>query len=290
MKTRASGIRHTLTTTTHSLRVDAISVFICLAVLCAAGGLRAASVYDNSVNDYRVRFDPGTLEVGDEIILAGTARYLTNFSFEYWGTSTAGNRFNGTVTARVRFYRNDGAPFNGYATPGTVFYQSVWFPVQPTTRNTLVYSAGGDFPLQGLLLPETNFTWSVQFQGLGSGDAAGVDIYSPIVIGEGYPDYWERSGAGWELKTNNVAPMNFAARLQASEVPVVNLQISVSLIGQILVSWPSWASNYQLETSATIDAEASWSTITSGIVQYGNNYVYPVNSPGQMAFFRLKRQ
>src|SRR6266566_3040139 len=41
-------------------------------------------VYDDSENDLVTRFDPGTIEVGDEIILAGSARHLTKFILEYW--------------------------------------------------------------------------------------------------------------------------------------------------------------------------------------------------------------
>ena len=80
-----------------------------IAVLCAglARSVLADTVFDNSVNDIRTRFNPGTYEVGDQIVLAGRARYLTNFSFEYWGTNTvaAGNPlFSGLVQARVRFF------------------------------------------------------------------------------------------------------------------------------------------------------------------------------------------
>src|SRR5574340_1842514 len=104
------------------------SLYVAGGALCCAliGPLGATTIFDNSVNDLGTRFNPGTLEVGDEILLASTERYLTNFSFEYWGTSS-GASFAGPVEARVRFYQNDGAPFNGYATPGSLFYDSGWF-------------------------------------------------------------------------------------------------------------------------------------------------------------------
>ena len=47
-------------------------------------------VYDNSVNDLVTRFDTGTNEVGNEIILAGTERYLEGFSYEFWSTNLTG--------------------------------------------------------------------------------------------------------------------------------------------------------------------------------------------------------
>src|SRR5205814_3240861 len=59
------------------------------------------------------------------------------------------------------------------------------------------------------------FTWTVQFSGLATNDSAGLDLYSPPVAGQNYPDYWERNNDLWVPKTNAVAPMNFAARLEA---------------------------------------------------------------------------
>src|ERR1035438_2771528 len=108
--------------------------------------LRATIIFNNSVHDETNRFDPGTTEVGDEIILQGPERYLTNFSFEFWGTnsissSSNSTSFNGSVSARVRFYQNNGPLFNGYRTPGTNFYDSDWFPIpHPTPRSTENFS------------------------------------------------------------------------------------------------------------------------------------------------------
>src|SRR6266705_6861628 len=98
---------------------------VCLIMLALTlgGKLYAGTIYDNSVNDLSTRFNPGSLEVGDEIILSVTdpSRYLQTFSFEYYGTNTAGASFSGSVTAQVRFYLNDGPldPVSGYPTPGT---------------------------------------------------------------------------------------------------------------------------------------------------------------------------
>ena len=179
--------------------------------------LTAATIFDNSKNDLLTRFNPGTAEVGDELMLAGSERFLTNFSFEYWGTNTAGaSAFAGAIEARVRFYRNDGAEFNGYASPGSLLYDSQWFFLgEPTERNTQLFEAGRDFPQEGLFLPVSELTWSVQFRGMGSTDLVGVDLYSPPTTGTAFPDYWEFEGAGWQLMTNSV-PMDFASRFEAS--------------------------------------------------------------------------
>jgi hypothetical protein len=180
--------------------------------------LGATTIFDNTQNDLATRFNPGLLEVGDEIILASTERYLTAFSFEYWGVNTDHPlSFAGAVQARVCFYENTGTPFNGYATPSpTSFYDSGWFSVDaPTDRSTFVFSAGADFPVGGLFIPTSDMTWGVQFEGMGLNDSVGVDLYSPVVVGQVYDDYWQTDGSSWQLMTNSV-PMDFAALMQAN--------------------------------------------------------------------------
>lgn len=189
---------------------------VCLIAGALVVGLSSANadvVYDNSspASDLGVRFSPLGEEVGDQIILTSTG-YLTNFSFEYFGAGEG-------VQANLRFYMMNGQPNSqGYATPGaTPLWESGWFNIGPTPdgRATMNFLAGLDFAPQGLFLPVTEITWSIQFQGA-SANAFGLDVYDPIVIGDGYPDYWENDSAlGWVLKTNSV-PMNFAARFEAN--------------------------------------------------------------------------
>jgi len=174
------------------------------------------AIFDNSVNDLVYQFNPGTNEVGDEIILAGISRHLTQFDFEFWGTNTINAfTFSGNVQTRIRFYLNDGLIADGNATPGTVFYDSDWFSgAVPTQRSTFVFTAGDDFPVGGLFLPSSHITWSVQFRGMNPTDSIGVDIYSPAIIGSDAPTYWTKTTIGWQLLTN-IVPMDFAARMFA---------------------------------------------------------------------------
>jgi uncharacterized repeat protein (TIGR01451 family) len=196
-------------------------------------GLGGVLVYDNSTNDLRTRFDAGTNEVGNEIILAGTERYLMGFSYEFWSTNVTGSPlFEGTnVTARLRFYANDGPDFNGYPTPGTVLYDSgeFWLEMGTTPRATLIYDEFdlwlyALYPLMDAL--PTNFTWTVQFSGLGTNDRAGVDLYSPPVIGQSYGDFWLRTNGGWQLRTDPAVEMDMAARAKASTNRVVITELS----------------------------------------------------------------
>jgi hypothetical protein len=207
-------------------------VYLTIGVLCfgLTLPLSAATIFNNTTNDLAIRFNPGTTEVGDQILLGGTERYLTNFSFEYWGANSIHmNSFSGTIQARVKFYLNNGALFNGYASPGFNFFNSDWFSVPaPTDRSTFNFTAGVglDFAPRGLLIPASSMTWSVQFQGMGLGDTVGVDIYSPPGVGQDYPDYWQNSG-GWQLMTNSVGPMDFGARLDATVPEPSVLALSV---------------------------------------------------------------
>jgi hypothetical protein len=172
----------------------------------------AARIYDNSVHNQSTRFDPGTNEVGDEIVLAPGDRCLTKFSFEFWGTNTLSPfYFAGVVQARVRLYLNDGpiTAYGCYPTPGTRLFDSGWFELPPIPRATAEFSGG-------LIIPAArDLTWSVQFQGMGPTDSVGLDIYSNAVIGYSYDDYWENSGGDWELKINRI-PMSFGATFEAA--------------------------------------------------------------------------
>ncbi len=258
--------------------------------------LSAAVIYDNSVNDLTTRFEPGTLEVGDEIILSGPERYLTNFSFEFWGTNTAspGNiTFAGNVEARVRFYLNDGPPFNGYPTPEAKFYDSDWFPVAPTPRSVEIFTLGNDFPWAGLFLPvASNMTWSVQFRGMAPSDSVGVDIYSPAYIGQSYPDYWENNFGTWVLRTNNLAPVDFAARMEASAQPYVNteppiLTNVVSGASQTL-SWAGDHTGWKLQTQTNglaIGLGTNWHTLS--VTRSTNVWTFPIDPANESVFYRL---
>jgi hypothetical protein len=210
-----------------------LGVVIAWAVVAVAQA-EADTIYDNSKNDLLTRFDPGNFEVGDEILLAGSARYLTNFAFEFWAENpNSPDLFSGNVQARVRFYQNDGPAFHGYPIPGSEFFDSGWLTIDgPTPRNTLRFTAGEAFPEQGLFLPVgLNMTWSVQFQRSALEDSVGLDIYSPVVEGDSFPDYWENDGAGWQLR-DNVVPMDFAALLEASVVPVPEASaLTLAIVG-----------------------------------------------------------
>ena len=220
--------------------------------MSVGASLRAATIFDNSTGDLLHRFAPPTLlldptttyEVGDQIILAGTQRWLTGFDFEYWAANSApgATTFAGTVQAQVKIYLNDGAlvppggPPYGYASPSTVLYDSGLFSLDSalTTRRTEVFTLADfrdELPIFiGVgLTPASELTWSVQFSGLGLGDSVGLDIYSPPTIGDEYTDYWQNNG-GWSLLTNTV-PMDFGARFYAESTIPEPSMVTLSIMG-----------------------------------------------------------
>ena len=197
----------------------------CAVVLGASVSVSAIAqniVFNNAVNDLVTRFNPGLLEVGDEVLLnGGSGQLLSKFTFEFYGLAS-GPSFSGAVQAQVRFYTMGPGSYNGYPSPGAVFYDSGLFSVpSPTSRSTFVFTVA-DFG--ALVLPSDDITWSVQFSGMGSGDEVGVDLYDPSVVGSNFPDYWENNG-GWVLKTNNAVHMNFGATFETPEPSTVALLV-----------------------------------------------------------------
>jgi hypothetical protein len=175
------------------------------------------------------------------MLAPGTPRYLTDFSFELWGTNTAspGNEsFAGPVRAELRFYVNNGALVNGYASPGvTPFYDSgplslASIGVSPTSRSTLLFTSTGpaaDFQSSGLPIPSSDITWTIQFAGMGETDSVGVDLYYPATVGQTYGDYWAYNGTSWSLETNSLVPLSsFGASMTAVPEPST---LSLSLLG-----------------------------------------------------------
>jgi hypothetical protein len=211
-------------------KLQRLGLLLVLSLLCSQS--RADLVYDNSSNDLNTRFNAGTNEVGDEIVLTTTnsSRYVTNFIFEYYGVN-----FSGNEQARLRFYRNDGTnSTSGQPVPNTVIYDSGYFPVGPTDRSTLNFTRENS--RMNVLVPDS-FTWSVQFAGIESGEESGVgaDIYSPPTVGQNYSDYWDFSASGWQLRTNNAVPVSFGARVHASPRPLLDIERSGN---NVIVSWP----------------------------------------------------
>ncbi len=214
-------------------RLALVTVVVLLAPVVRA---QPQLVFDNSTYDLNIRLNPGTNEVGDEIVLApGTGRILSDFTFQYWGVNLGVG-----AQADVRFYANDGSPStSGPNMPGTLLFDSGAFPILSTTRLTVIFNdfvSGAVHPLSGPV-PD-DFTWTVQFSGLGPSGSAGVDLYNPPTTGSDYNDYWYNNGTSWDLMAaTNGTPVNFAARINATPEPSTLL---LGLLGGLTLLGVKW--------------------------------------------------
>jgi subtilisin-like proprotein convertase family protein len=196
----------------------------------AEAGVFKNLVYDGLVTELYQAVDASSGEVGSEITLTGTNRFLSAFSFEYFGGGGPDQgAFAGEVDADVRFYANDGPAIGaGRRAPGTVLFDSGPVAIQASTLTSLQltdFNGNVPVPLTGPL--PNSFTWTVEFVGLGLGESAGLNL-APMVIGQSAAGYWTRQSGGWTLNTNAPAGTAFAARAEAS-----SRSLTLSVVGTI---------------------------------------------------------
>lgn len=223
--------------------------------LCA---LQAEIVYDNTQTSGGT-FYPSAHEFGDEIILGGQARTITDFYLDYYG------EFNpaapGVETAVVRFYLNDGPTSQDvpYPPPGTMLYQSPPLSISPG------YNA---LSLHGLAVAVTNkITWTIQFNGFGSSmsysNRAGVLFYNPAEVGFSYDDYWQRlPDKRWMgMRFNGGLKANFSARILAGPEPAPQVVSVTPVKGQVklVLQGPL----YRGASLEVMNGDQTWKPVTS---------------------------
>ena len=198
---------------------------VAVIILAGSAAVRGATLYQNTAfTTGQVLNLPKDAQIGEQIWLGTSApMYLTNFSFEYYSPFST---YSGPVQADVRLYMNNGAPTNGYNTPGTLFYDSGNFNLQNpwsqgTNTATMVFQlsdllSGNALNLnQSLVLP-SNFTFSMTVSGLQGADAVGLPIFDPPQVGTNAGDYWYDVSGNWELLTNSIGPIAFGAQFQGT--------------------------------------------------------------------------
>jgi hypothetical protein len=268
--------------------------------LAVAMSARGGLVYDNTEVqlNYVLSFT-NNLEIGDQIWLANnqTYPYLTNFSLEYYSTNVS---FYGAVQADVRYYFNDGPLTNGYASPGTIFYDSGWFSIKPPQSyfpgtNSAVISfsgaqlTGGVVPLDPSMALPADFTVSVTFQGLSGADYVGFDYvalddFDPPAVGTNYGDYWLNNGGNWTLKSFGTLPVAFAMQLNASSLPGQALLHITDTNNQAVVWWSPFISGWILQTNSDLTS-GNWGNYQGAVVN--NSITNP--APQGTLFFRLSK-
>jgi hypothetical protein len=192
----------------------ALAVFSTLLPFYALGSI----VYENATTDLnRTYFGGNGVEFGDEINLAGTARTVVDFKFEYFLSSNA----SGNETVQLLLHANDGpvmtfpAPVGGtrqVATPGKVLYTSPVLSMQTGVQTAEVTGLS-------VTVPNT-LTWTVIMNGVEAGEVAGLRVYDPPTVGSSFRDLWRNDSGVWNayLFDDNV-PANFAALVEAVPEP-----------------------------------------------------------------------
>jgi hypothetical protein len=223
------------------------SGWLVIGALALGLSAKADVLFQNNSTDLNTRFTDGSLEFGDQIFLNSPGpAYITNFSFQYYGIGgNANGSFVGQhVSVDVRWYLNNGTPTtSGYATPGTLVYDSGAVNLGPTAASTLTFNtANGDFPVfpagtgtNGWYVPGDTLTFTVQFSGMGAGDQLGVDLFSPPTVGSTYVDYWQNNGTAanpsWVLLENvNGTPVDIGQEWMGTPVPEPSA-LALSLVG-----------------------------------------------------------
>ena len=195
-------------------------------ILCAVAFLAlgfnalATTIYDDAAqyntNQLQVA---NSLTIGNQISIANGVWNLTNFSIEYY---TSNATLNAGVGVDVQFFKNDGPLTNGFASPGTLFFDSGWFyntlanNLPGGGAHTINYNStdftGSPVPLStglaGNKMPGT-FTFAITFANLGTNT---IDL--PLAndqAGVSFGDYWlyNNLSSQWTLMTNANTAANF---------------------------------------------------------------------------------
>lgn len=185
-------------------------------LLCAASALTASAqsvvVYDNSTGDSGVQYTAASgVTYGNQVVLSGTERTISEFIFQYWGTG-----LNAGATAEVTFYANNGTTdAAGYnPKPSTVLFDSGTFHISNGTNIVTFSEASLD---GGVVVPDT-FTWAVTFNySVGS---AGLSVFNGHSVGNTLNGIWYlNNSSGWELRLGDGTGTSFAAQISAVPEP-----------------------------------------------------------------------
>jgi hypothetical protein len=254
-----------------------------IAAAALFGGVRFGSaevVYDNSSDPSGFDYESPN-EYGDQVILAGTARVVTEIQIEYYASYTP----HGNELARVRFYANTGPFWQGntdYPTPAaTPLYEETFAPGQGYKAAVI--------SVPNVLVPDT-FTWTIQFLGIPQTDTdfAGLLFYSVPTVGQSADDFWELTTTGWGAAFDPSVPKNnFGAQITAIQATTGPTLTITRVNNNIQIVWPSAETGFTLEYKNDLNA-ASWTTVPTAPVVNGANFqvTLPVGTFNQI--FRLR--
>jgi hypothetical protein len=201
-----------------------LKVAACLAVSALLGGTASAQtiIYDNSANSLGRVTGEGNAEIGDAVVFAGTARPVTQVSFEYFVAppSTVTTEITGNETAQFFMYALDNNNL-----PTTLLYSSPTFNLVPGTSKGF-----GTATISGISVNVPDrIAWTVAFNGIEGNEQAGLLFYNPPSVGSSptfdpgdgtQHDFFLRHNvSGWAVLDTPNTVDNFAVRFTAVPEP-----------------------------------------------------------------------
>lgn len=150
----------------------------CLAVSALLGGSASAQsiIYDNTASSLGKVTGEGNAEIGDAVVFAGSARTVTQISFEYFVSPPASptTEIAGNETAQLFLYS-----LNTAGLPQTLLYTSPSFNLVPGTP-----AGYGTATISGISVDVPDrIAWSVAFNGVEGQEQAGLLFYNPPSVG-----------------------------------------------------------------------------------------------------------
>jgi sugar lactone lactonase YvrE len=113
----------------------------------------------------------------------------------------------------------------------------------------------------------------------GVGDAA--SFYAP------YGAAVDSTGNLFVSDTANHA-IRFGQVIQPCE-PRLQIGLSDGSTGQIVVSWPLWATNAVLETTSELGQGNTWTAVSNGVAVQGDSFVFTNSASAAAWFYRLRK-
>lgn len=273
---------------THRLLL--LSMFILLSAFVGTTA-RGEVVFDNTTfTTDKLLVYYGPARYGDEIALAGTAREVTSFTFQYFGDFAKGAE----VEAVVRFFDLDGPQYHfggdkETPMPGTILWESDPLTIDNGARLVTL-------SVPHVVVPDV-FTWAVEFHGplrKGGGlvTTGPPTIGAPLEDNDGniltdrigsYDDFWvqydTKNPGSWALRSLFLRSADFYARVVAEPSPLAAAAPSIA-DGAVKLTWKGGTPPFRLQTRGIADTE--WTDI--GVTDRSS---YSATNGADHGFFRV---
>ncbi|SPE54653.1 exported hypothetical protein [Verrucomicrobia bacterium] len=171
--------------------------------------------------------------------------------------------------------------------PGTVLADLGWLDVTNYGQDFVNYTFPAPSAVQ--LNPSTTYWVTVGVGTNGTATVAMVNASGFTYIGAPGASMTVDFYLAYSPTYQWIAEPNMGLMFEVDGTPIaapVSLQMT-PVGNQVVLSWPSSASNFVLETSSLLSSDATWRAVTNGAVTVGDNFVLTNSADAPAAFFRL---